>query len=262
MPELLAAMSVAAPFAKRVGFKPEEVGAATTTLSKAYPVEEAGTYLKNFSVALDKEVINKGILPAGKSLEEYVTALSAMEAKGTNIWDIIPEIRAVAGYSTLKENLPIYRQALGGISKATEEDAFRATTEMWKTSPELIAPRAQKQAAARKEIAYEREATFTNLSKAVRDDIQAAVYQKFGRLAAAGYGATYAAQEMLYGPEQMARENMFSARPETAELVIRAMATYMTDAAADHRAAAAELRDAAEQNSTARQRAAANAQPE
>lgn len=269
IPAIATASAEAAGTGVFLGLSPQEIMAASAVAAKASgSPEEGGMLMKNLFKGIEGKGMREGGLVKRNTLLEYMHDIAALEAQGKRDYEILGEdIRTFTGYRKLKAGLNVYKETLADVDKAVNEDLFRSTTEMWKAVPELIGPRAERQAEAGLQEEYARDATFTNLAQSIRKDMKADIHRRGGMMQGAGRLGAHLndwiawGEQLAFGSEAFVRMRGFQGSQDTQEM-IRLTYEALRESADSQREAAAELRDAAKANTTARQRAAAAVTPE
>jgi hypothetical protein len=270
IPNIALASAEAAGTGVFLGLSPQEIMAASAVAAKASgSPEDGGMLMKNLFEGIEGAGLQKGGLTKRATLTEYMEDIAALEATGKRDYEILGnDLRTYMGYRKLKAGLDIYKQTLGEIDSAVETDMFHSTAEMWKVSPEMIGARAERQSQAGKELAFDREGTFANLAKAVRNDLMVNMQQRQDEgeyfwktpLRPVTEDAINAAEQWLNGPEAFVAKRGGQASAETQEM-IRLTYEALRESAEFNRESAAVLNNAIEGH-VKRQRAAVAGQPE
>ena len=255
--QLMSAAALSGPQAKSLGFGAPELMAAVATLAKpAGSAERAGTFMEAFAKSIEKEGLESGMLKPGRSIEEYVGDIAALEARGTNLRTVLGgRQESITGYRLLREGMEqgTYGTNLTNILEAERTDAFREKVGYHREVPAMAAARARQQAIARGMVGGDEAGVYRNLAEAISEDMAARARERYGGFGEAGqkFGAWI---DRSLGSEQFVNRWAQEATPETQELVRETL-----EAMRALREAATNLESATETN---RQRAAVAVQPE
>ena len=164
-----------------LGLPQREVFAAITSLAGiAGGPEAAGTQVQSLIKQIEKEGIKSGKLKPGRTLEQYVADIAALEAGGASVYDILgSRFEAISGYRGLREN-PDFAENMRMIRQAEQVNAFQNMVSLYEQFPQLRAPLAQQQAENRYIAASTPAATRANLEQALMKDIERRTRERGG----------------------------------------------------------------------------------
>lgn len=249
--ELLTASGQAASMAQRAGLSQKELLAGVATIAKVEGAQTAGVQMKNLMGQLQGGAMKEGLVKRG-SLSEIMGQLMAMEASGTNMMDLIPEIRAFSGYETLKKRWGTYNELLAEAEKGVTPNqyganAFQRKTQFGKSIPELVGVDASNVSTANKELSLGVEGVYANLADAIETDVYTYQMKNQSKLTATLNKYAASTQRTLFGDEVFVSEAIgkgvgVSTRYALTENTLKAL----EDAAASLKAAAANMEDASE----------------
>lgn len=195
--ELLSAAASTSSQASRLGLKDEEVLAAISTASAVEGPQEARTQIEALLKGIEVEGIGSGLLQGGKSLQEQVAAIAALEKSGVDIREILGgRQEAVKGFGILSSAQGQQAMAanLENIERSVQEDWFGQKVAMAEATPMNAAAILARKKGAKKQLGAEETGIYENLADAVDDDIAAKTREKYGGgwlgdLAAGGHRA-------------------------------------------------------------------------
>lgn len=263
--ELLQSTASVSAQASRLGLSDEEVMAAVSTVSAIEGPAEAATQIQALLKGIEVEGIGGGYLEKGKTLREQVARLKELEASGADIRDMLGgRQEAVKGYGQLasERGVASVEANLANIAAAEQEDWFGQKVKMAEAIPSNTAAILARQRKNRAELAQEEVGIYENLADAMAYEQKEFKRRQYGGgflgdVMAAGEGVGIGIHRFLTGNRQFIGSGLNAGVSEETRA-----AAAQVEAAMDLRDAAAELRNAAEENNTRRQRAAAAVQPE
>jgi len=169
--ELLEAAASSGGSAKAIGFRDEEVLAATALVATARGgAEEGGTYLAQMMRTLDEKQEFRG-----KSLRESIQMIQAKGLEGEALKKWFGRAQGLAAYRVLGDNLTKYDEALRTVEQAQATDRVSAQLELPAAIPELKAAATRRKKSAGAELAGEELGIQRNLLDATMEDYARAV---------------------------------------------------------------------------------------
>lgn len=281
--DLLQAAAVAGGQARTLGLSDEELLASVATVSTVAGASEAGTQMRALLKSIEADGIQKGYLKPGKTLQEQVSAIDALVAKGVDIRNVLGgRQEAIDAYRTLAtpENKLQFQANMQNVLGA--DSRIGNVLKYANALPENAAVIAERRASNREVLVTDREGQFTNLARAVSADLKADAYQKDGMfgwvmtsiwdrmdrftLGSEAYAKTFAKQAQ---PDTQASVDMVSKTWEQRDAERKAAdsttnAASKLDAAAENLLRASDVMSSNARNAdnSGRQRAAAGITPE
>jgi hypothetical protein len=127
--------------ARALGISDEDSLAAIAVIERGAPsISEASTRLSGLFQAVDK----KGL--KGRTIEDIVSEISAREASGENLFEMLGEKEAVNAYRSLKNDLPLFRKLAEQITAAPGSDILGTQLEFIRSDPEARSALARERA--------------------------------------------------------------------------------------------------------------------
>lgn len=182
LPAIMTAIAQSSALGSQLGFSQNEMAAGVATLSRAPGSPEAGgTLMTNFVSSLRKHTLRKKILPEGLTLDQYVSGMMELEAKGQKPYQFLgQDMQAQQAYGVLKQNRAFYGTAMSDIQRYIDQDIGVKSMQTYQAVPEMVAAREQRMASARAEMAGERAGVWANMAQAVSESRVASVRRRGG----------------------------------------------------------------------------------